>query len=192
MGHHSRRQFRETCDESPDRVFGGALKVNLLSLVEPNSELLKKIADYPPLIWTSRMPCATAVRQKGVSDEDFDARWAAMCRKRSNLLKEVTIDFEYRWKFLRKVHWKGSGVRQARNQCGQCGSTESGGTGCGVDKQIESKWQISLSSGTPGPVAYRKGVLRRELAGIIGIDPGTQNPRRIDRMAKGRQSRVGT
>ena len=81
--------------KAPIEHFGEPLKVNLLALVEPGSDLLKKVVDYPPLICDIAYAlCKPQCDEKNVSDEDFGkAMGGDVLEKVLDLILEETVDF---------------------------------------------------------------------------------------------------
>jgi len=81
--------------KAPIENLGEPLKVNLLALVEPDSDLLKKVVEYPPLV----CDIAYAILkpqcdEKNVSDEDFGrAMGGDVLEKVLDLILEETVDF---------------------------------------------------------------------------------------------------
>jgi hypothetical protein len=81
--------------KAPIEHLGEPLKVNLLALVEPESELLKKLVEYPPLV----CDIAYAILkpqcdEKNVTDEDFGrAMGGDVLEKVLDLILEETVDF---------------------------------------------------------------------------------------------------
>ena len=58
--------------KAPIEHLGEPLKVNLLALVDPDSDLLKKVVEYPPLVCDIAYAlCKPQCDEKSVSDEDF-------------------------------------------------------------------------------------------------------------------------
>jgi hypothetical protein len=86
---------------------GEPLKVNLLALVEPDSDLLKKIIGYPPLVCDIAYAlCKPQCDEKGISDEEFGRSMGGDVLERVlDLILEETVDFfpQNRRAVLRKV-----------------------------------------------------------------------------------------
>ena len=86
---------------------GEPLKVNLLALVEPDSDLLKKIIGYPPLVCDIAYAiCKPQCDAKNVSDEEFGrAMGGDVLEQVLELILEETVDFfpQGRRAILRKV-----------------------------------------------------------------------------------------
>jgi hypothetical protein len=95
---------------------GEPLKVNLLALVEPNSDLLKKIVEYPPLVCDIAYAlCKPQCDEKNVSDEEFGRAMGGDVLERAlDLILEEIVDFfpESRRAILRKVLEKGRAFDQ--------------------------------------------------------------------------------
>jgi hypothetical protein len=74
---------------------GEPLKVNVLSLVEPDSDLLKRAVEYPPLVCDIAYAiCKPQCDEKNVSDEDFGrAMGGDVLEKVLDCILEETIDF---------------------------------------------------------------------------------------------------
>ena len=70
-------------------------KVNLLSLVEPDSDLLKKVVEYPPLVCDiAYVVCQPQCAEKNVSDEDFGRAMSGEClEKMLDGILEETVGF---------------------------------------------------------------------------------------------------
>jgi len=81
--------------KAPIDFLGESLKVNLLALVEPDSDLLKKVVEYPPLICDIAYAlCKPQCDEKNVSDEEFGrAMGGDVLEKVLDLILEETIDF---------------------------------------------------------------------------------------------------
>ena len=130
--------------KAPIEFFGEPLRVNLLSLVEPNCDLLKKMADYPPLICDVVYAlCKPQCNEKNVTDEEFGrAMGGDVLQNVLECLIEETIDFfpEYRRKFLRKVLEKGRAfdlrVKEMRTT-----RLNSGELDAAIDQILETEWQ---------------------------------------------------
>ncbi len=75
--------------------FGDPLKVNLLALVEPDSELLKKVIEYPPLVCDIAYAiCKPQCDAKNIGDEEFgQALGGDVLEKALDCILEETIDF---------------------------------------------------------------------------------------------------
>jgi hypothetical protein len=93
--------------KAPIEYFGEPLKANLLALVEPDSELLKRVVAYPPLLCDIIYAiCQPQCLEKGISDEEFGrAMGGEVLEKVLDLMLEETIDFfpPVRRSVLRKV-----------------------------------------------------------------------------------------
>jgi hypothetical protein len=102
--------------KAPIEYLGEPIKVNILELVEPDSPLLKKIADYPPLVCDVVYAlCKPQCDEKQISDEDFGrAMGGDVLEKVLDCLIEETIDFfpDSRRAILRKVLEKGRAFDQ--------------------------------------------------------------------------------
>jgi hypothetical protein len=74
---------------------GESLKINLLSLVEPDSDLLKKVIAYPPLVCDIAYAiCKPQCDEKNVGDEDFGRSMGGdVLEKVLDCILEETIDF---------------------------------------------------------------------------------------------------
>lgn len=74
---------------------GEPLKVNLLALVEPDSDLLKKVVEYPPLVCDIAYAlCKPQCDEKNISDEDFGrAMGGDVLEKVLDCILEETVDF---------------------------------------------------------------------------------------------------
>ena len=74
---------------------GEPLKVNLLALVEPDSDLLKKLVEYPPMVCDIAYAiCQPQCAEKNVTDEDFGrAMGGDVLEKVLDLILEETVDF---------------------------------------------------------------------------------------------------
>ena len=81
--------------KAPIDYFGESLKVNLLALVEPDSDLLKKVIEYPPLVCDIAYAlCKPQCDEKNVSDEEFGrAMGGDVLEKVLDLILEETVDF---------------------------------------------------------------------------------------------------
>lgn len=81
--------------KAPIEHLGEPLKVNLLALVEPDSDLLKKVVEYPPLVCDIAYAlCKPQCDEKGVSDEDFGrAMGGDVLEKALDAIIEETVDF---------------------------------------------------------------------------------------------------
>ena len=81
--------------KAPIDYLGEPLKVNLLALVEPESDLLKKVVAYPPLICDIAYAlCKPQCDEKNVTDEEFGRAMAGDVLERVlDLILEETIDF---------------------------------------------------------------------------------------------------
>lgn len=74
---------------------GELLKVNLLALVDPDSDLLKKLVEYPPLVCDIAYAlCKPQCDEKNVSDEEFGrAMGGDVLEKVLDCILEETVDF---------------------------------------------------------------------------------------------------
>lgn len=74
---------------------GEPLKVNLLALVEPDSDLLKKVVEYPPLACDIAYAlCKPQCDEKNITDEDFGrAMGGDVLEKVLECILEETVDF---------------------------------------------------------------------------------------------------
>jgi hypothetical protein len=81
--------------KAPIEHLGEPLKVNLLALVEPDSDLLKKVVEYPPLVCDIAYAlCKPQCDEKGVSDEDFGrAMGGDVLESVLDSIIEETVDF---------------------------------------------------------------------------------------------------
>ena len=81
--------------KAPIEHLGEPLKVNLLALVEPESNLLKKVVEYPPLVCDIAYAlCKPQCDEKNISDEDFGrAMGGDVLEKVLDLVLEETVDF---------------------------------------------------------------------------------------------------
>jgi hypothetical protein len=81
--------------KAPIEYCGEPLKVNLLGLVEPDGELLRKVVDYPPLLADILYAlCKPQCDEKGIGDEDFGrALGGDVLDQVVGLLLEETVDF---------------------------------------------------------------------------------------------------
>lgn len=81
--------------KAPIEYFGEPLKVNLLELVDPDGELLKKVVEYPPLVCDIVYAlCKPQCDEKNVTDEEFGRSMGGDVLERVlNLVIEETIDF---------------------------------------------------------------------------------------------------
>ena len=81
--------------KAPIEHLGEPLKVNLLALVEPESDLLKKVVEYPPLVCDIAYAlCKPQCDEKSVSDEEFGRSMGGDVLERVlDLVIEETIDF---------------------------------------------------------------------------------------------------
>ena len=82
-------------------------KINLLDLVDPESDLLKKVVEYPPLVCDLAYAlCKPQCDEKNVSDEDFGrAMGGDVLETVLDAILEETVDFfpQGRKAVLRKV-----------------------------------------------------------------------------------------
>jgi hypothetical protein len=74
---------------------GEPLRVNLLALVEPDSDLLKKVLEYPPLLCDIAYAiCKPQCDEKNTRDEDFGkAMGGDVLENVLDVILEETIDF---------------------------------------------------------------------------------------------------
>jgi hypothetical protein len=81
--------------KAPIEHLGEPLKVNLLELVDPDGDLLKKVVAYPPLVCDLTYAlCKPQCDEKGVSDEEFGRAMGGDALERVlDLVIEETIDF---------------------------------------------------------------------------------------------------
>ena len=82
--------------KAPIEHMGEPLKVNLLALVEPDSDLLKKVVEYPPLVCDIAYAlCKPQCDEKNVTDEDFGRAMAgdAIDLAATALLEELVSFF---------------------------------------------------------------------------------------------------
>lgn len=81
--------------KAPIEHLGEPIKVNLLELVDPDGELLKKVVSYPPLVCDIAYAlCKPQCDEKGVSDEDFGrAMGGDVLEKVLDCILEETVDF---------------------------------------------------------------------------------------------------
>ena len=93
--------------KAPIEYFGEPLKVNLLALVEPDSALLKRVVEFPPLVADIAYALLKPqCDEKQVSDEDFGKSLGGdVLEKVLDLILEETVDFfpEHRRAILRRV-----------------------------------------------------------------------------------------
>jgi hypothetical protein len=93
--------------KTPIEFLDEPLKVNLLAIVEPDSDLLKKLAEYPPLVCDIAYAlCKPQCDAKDVSDEEFGrAMGGDVLEKVLEAIIEETIDFfpQARRTVLRRV-----------------------------------------------------------------------------------------
>jgi len=81
--------------KAPIEYFGEPLKVNLLALVEPDSDLLKKVIEYPPLVCDiAYVLCKPQCDEKHITDEEFGrAMGGDVLEHVLDLIIEETVDF---------------------------------------------------------------------------------------------------
>lgn len=81
--------------KAPIEHLGEPVKVNLLELVDPDGDLLKKVVAYPPLVCDiAYVLCKPQCDEKGVSDEEFGrAMGCDVLEKALDAILEETIDF---------------------------------------------------------------------------------------------------
>jgi hypothetical protein len=81
--------------KAPIEHMGEPLKVNLLALVEPESDLLKKLIEFPPLVCDiAYAMLKPQCDERQVSDEDFGrAMGGDVLEKVLDLILEETVDF---------------------------------------------------------------------------------------------------
>jgi hypothetical protein len=81
--------------KAPIEHLGEPLKVNLLELVDPDGELLKKVVAYPPLVCDIAYAlCKPQCDEKSVGDEEFGRSMGGDVLERVlDLVIEETIDF---------------------------------------------------------------------------------------------------
>ena len=81
--------------KAPIEHLGEPLKVNLLELVDPDGELLKKVVAYPPLVCDIAYAlCKPQCDEKNVGDEEFGRSMGGDVLERVlDLVIEETIDF---------------------------------------------------------------------------------------------------
>lgn len=81
--------------KAPIEHLGEPVKVNLLELVEPDGELLKKVVAYPPLVCDIAYAlCKPQCDEKGVTDEDFGrAMGGDVLEMALDVILEETVDF---------------------------------------------------------------------------------------------------
>ncbi len=81
--------------KAPIEHLGDPIKVNLLELVDPDGELLKKVVAYPPLVCDiAYVLCKPQCDEKAISDEEFGrAMGGDVLEKVLDLLIEETVDF---------------------------------------------------------------------------------------------------
>ena len=86
--------------KAPIEHLGEPLKVNLLALVEPDSDLLKKVIAYPPLVCDIAYAlCKPQCDEKNISDEEFGrAMGGDVLEKVLDLVLEETVDFFPKWR----------------------------------------------------------------------------------------------
>ena len=161
---------------------GEPLKVNLLALVEPDSDLLlKKVVEYPPLACDIAYAlCKPQCDEKNITDEDFGrAMGGDVLEKVLECILEETVDFFPlgRRAVLKKVLEKSQTFAEKAKTL-MADTTGGRGTGCsdrcnpGARTGAYEKTRTTRKS-TPDDWYW----YCFELAGIIGIDPGPQNPR---------------
>ena len=81
--------------KAPIEHLGEPIKVNLLELVDPDGELLKKVIAYPPLVCDIAYAiCKPQCDAKNVSDEEFGrAMGGDVLEQVLELILEETVDF---------------------------------------------------------------------------------------------------
>ena len=81
--------------KAPIEHLGEPIKVNLLALVEPDGDLLKKLVEYPPLVCDIAYAiCKPQCDTKNVSDEEFGrAMGGDVLEQVLELILEETVDF---------------------------------------------------------------------------------------------------
>jgi hypothetical protein len=93
--------------KAPIEHLGEPIKVNLLELVDPDGELLKKVVAYPPLVCDIAYAlCKPQCDEKNISDEEFGRSMGGDVLERVlDLVIEETIDFfpQNRRTVLKKV-----------------------------------------------------------------------------------------
>jgi hypothetical protein len=81
--------------KAPIEHLGEPVKVNLLELVDPDGDLLKKVVAYPPLVCDIAYAlCKPQCDEKNVGDEEFGrAMGGDVLERVLDLLIEETVDF---------------------------------------------------------------------------------------------------
>lgn len=123
---------------------GEPLKVNLLGLVEPDSDLLKKVVEYPPLVCDIAYAlCKPQCDEKNVSDEDFGrAMGGDVLEKVLDCILEETVDFfpQGRRTVLRKVLSKSQTFAEKAKML-TAARVESGELDAAIDAILEPELQ---------------------------------------------------
>lgn len=126
--------------KAPIEHLGEPLKVNLLALVEPDGDLLKKAIEYPPLLCDIAYAlCKPQCDEKNVSDEDFGrAMGGDVLEKVLDCILEETVDFfpQGRRTVLGKVLQKSRTFAQKANAL-TAARLESGELDAAIDAVLE-------------------------------------------------------
>lgn len=126
--------------KAPIEHLGEPLKVNLLALVEPDSDLLKKVVEYPPLVCDIAYAiCKPQCDEKNVSDEEFGrAMGGDVLEKVLDCILEETVDFfpQGRRTVLQKVLGK-SQTFAAKAKTLMAARLESGELDAAIDALLE-------------------------------------------------------
>jgi len=144
--------------KAPIEHLGDPLKVNLLALVEPESDLLKKVIEFPPLVCDiAYAMCKPQCDEKQVSDEDFGrAMGGDVLEKILDLILEETVDFfpQGRRKVLRRMLEKSQTFAE-KAQALMTARLEAGELDAAIDaalepelKKIQGQEKTPLTTGT--------------------------------------------
>lgn len=102
--------------KAPIEYLGEPIRVNLLALVEPESDLLKKLVEYPPLVCDIAYALVKPqCDEKGIGDEEFGRAIAGdVLDKVLDCILEETVDFfpQARRAVLKKVLEKSQAFAQ--------------------------------------------------------------------------------
>ncbi len=181
--------------KAPIEHLGEPVKVNLLELVDPDGDLLKKVVAYPPLVCDIAYAlCKPQCDEKNVSDEEFGrAMGGDVLERVLDLLIEETVDFfpQGRRAVLKKVLSEEPGVRREGEDADR-DPAGGGGTGCGDRRDAGTGTQTA-------PRDRRRDTPDRVVLALLGTcrhhrrRRRPKNPRRASRDGQGPPTgRVGT